>query len=75
MTPPSTATTSSPRQDHLANYEVGEKDKFGQNVVLVVRAEDKDKDAKKIASYQFYKQSSPAAGFYGEIRQGAVRSM
>jgi len=53
--------------------DVGEKDKFGQNVVLVVRAEDKDKDAKKIASYQFYKQSlPPAAGFYGEIRQEGV---
>lgn len=53
--------------------DVGEKDKFGQNVVLVVRAEDKDKDAKKIASYQFYKQSlPPAAGFYGEIRKDGV---
>ncbi len=53
--------------------EVGEKDKFGQNVVLVVRAEDQGKDAKKIAAYQFYKQSlPPAAGFYGEIRQGGV---
>lgn len=53
--------------------EVGEKDKFGQNVVLVVRAEDQGKGVKKIAGYQFLKQSlPPAAGFYGEIRKDGV---
>lgn len=53
--------------------EVGEKDKFGQDVVLVVRAEDQGKDVKKIAGYQFLKQSlPPAAGFYGEIRKDGV---
>ncbi|MGC4012327.1 MAG: hypothetical protein QM805_27150 [Pseudomonas sp.] len=52
---------------------VGEKDKFGQDIVLVVRAEDQGKDVKKIAGYQFLKQSlPPAAGFYGEIRQEGV---
>jgi hypothetical protein len=52
---------------------VGEKDKFGQDVVLVVRAEDQGKDVKKIAGYQFLKQSlPPAAGFYGEIRKDGV---
>lgn len=53
--------------------DVGEKDKFGQNIVLVVRAEDQSKDVKKIAGYQFLKQSlPPAAGFYGEIRKDGV---
>ncbi|WP_448682247.1 hypothetical protein [Pseudomonas nicosulfuronedens] len=53
--------------------EVGEKDKFGQDIVLVVRAEDQGKDVKKIAGYQFLKQSlPPAAGFYGEIRKDGV---
>lgn len=53
--------------------DVGEKDKFGQDIVLVVRAEDQGKDVKKIAGYQFLKQSlPPAAGFYGEVRQEGV---
>lgn len=53
--------------------DLQEKDKFGQAIVLALRAEDQGKELNQIAAYQFLKQSLPPAGnFYGEIRQDGI---
>lgn len=53
--------------------DLQQKDKYGQNLVLALRAEDQGKDLNKVAAYQFLNRSLPPAGtFYGEIRQEGV---
>ncbi|UUY08180.1 hypothetical protein LRS11_20650 [Pseudomonas sp. J452] len=53
--------------------DLQEQDKYGQAIVLALRAEDQGKDLKQIAAYQFLKQSlPPASNFYGEIRQEGI---
>lgn len=53
--------------------DLQQKDQYGQNIVLALRAEDQGKDLNKIAAYQFLNRSlPPAASFYGEIRQEGI---
>lgn len=50
--------------------DLEKKDKYGQSIVLMLRAEDQGKDLEQIAAYRFLEQSMPpASSFYGEIRQ------
>ena len=53
--------------------ELGEKDKWGQSVVLALGADEQDLPLEKISAYQFYRVALPSAWpFYGEIRQDEV---
>ncbi len=53
--------------------ELGEKDKWGQSVVLALGADQQDKPVEQVAAYQFYRVALPSAWpFYGEIRQDEV---
>ncbi|MES2820481.1 MAG: hypothetical protein V4812_16025 [Pseudomonadota bacterium] len=53
--------------------DLEQKDKYGQSIVLGLRAEDRDKDLTKVAAHRFLQVSQPPASkFYGEIRQEGV---
>lgn len=53
--------------------DLGEKDKWGQDVVLALGADAQNKPLEQIAAYQFYRVALPSAWpFYGEIRQDEV---
>lgn len=53
--------------------DLGEKDKWGQSIVLALRAEDAGKPLDEIAAYRFLRQSQPPAEkFYGEVRQDGI---
>ncbi len=53
--------------------ELGEQDKWGQSVVLALRAEDADKPLESIPAYAFYRVALPSAWpFYGEMRKDGV---
>lgn len=53
--------------------DLEQKDKYGQSIILGLRAEDQNKDLAQIGAYQFLQVSQPPAGkFYGEIRQEGV---
>jgi len=53
--------------------DLGEKDKWGQSVVLALGADQQDLPLEKIAAYQFYRVALPSAWpFYGELRQDEV---
>ncbi|MEX6504193.1 hypothetical protein [Pseudomonas zhanjiangensis] len=53
--------------------DLEQKDKYGQAVILALRAEDQGKPLEQIAAYQFLTVSLvPAFPFYGEIRQDGV---
>lgn len=53
--------------------DLGEKDKYGQDIVLALRAEDANKKIEEVSAYRFLRQNMPPASkFYGEIRQEGV---
>lgn len=53
--------------------DLQQQDKFGQTIVLALRAEDQGKALNQIAAYQFLNRSlPPASSFYGEIRQEGI---
>lgn len=53
--------------------DLGEQDKYGQAIVLGLKAEDQGKPLEGIAAYRFLRQSqAPAEKFYGEIRQDGI---
>ena len=53
--------------------ELGEKDKWGQSVVLALGADQQDTPLEQISAYQFYRVALPSAWpFYGELRQDDV---
>jgi len=53
--------------------DLAKKDKYGQAIILALRAEDQGKALEQIAAYQFLNVSlPPASTFYGEIRQHGV---
>lgn len=53
--------------------DLGEKDKYGQDIVLALRAEDSNKKLEEVSAYRFLRQNMPPASkFYGEIRQEGV---
>jgi hypothetical protein len=53
--------------------DLEQQDKYGQSVILALRAEDQGKALEQIAAYRFLNVSlTPANPFYGEIRQDGV---
>ena len=53
--------------------DLGQQDKYGQAILLGLRAEDQGTPLEQLSAYRFLQVAQPpAASFYGEIRQEGV---